>query len=459
MDETPQSRRKALAVPRAREKAAGLDRINTPAASPQPFSSIPRMPTILSPTEVTSRYPSSNLPGSAPSNELSDSGKRRTLMDGATGRRAAVNRPGTSRQSPPLPRRREQNAARPLSQVPGTLKLPAIPEDRYAASRSAAPVDDAALAGDPQEEWDDDYDEEWNAADAGDEWGQYARQSGGRELIPVDELVPETRYPISPLSPDSVPDLAAFRPSLPQVKPRVRVNTQMLIERARSPWSIARAILAVVAMIVALFATIAAMGEPSQKLMETAFAASSGSGSSFTVAGRVQPETQLLCPKCYDNNAQFVAWGDADCSAATASEVLLAWGVRGASIGKMIDDMVPDISLNGGLLTINGYQRGASHFGYRADISSHLSYNQIIYIAHTLGLPVIVNVRISYGYFHFFSGGHFLVVTDGDAQGVTIVDSSEYYIKYLPRDVLYSMFTGITAVLVPNGYFYSVPNI
>jgi ABC-type bacteriocin/lantibiotic exporter with double-glycine peptidase domain len=70
-----------------------------------------------------------------------------------------------------------------------------------------------------------------------------------------------------------------------------------------------------------------------------------------------------------------------------------------------------------------------------------------------------VNVRISYGYFHFFSGGHFLVMTNGDGQGVQIVDSSEYYIKYLPRDVLYSMFTGVSVVIVPKGYQYTVPNI
>jgi len=233
----------------------------------------------------------------------------------------------------------------------------------------------------------------------------------------------------------------------------------MLVERARSPWSIARMILAVLVMVVALFATIGGMGEPSQKLMQTAFASSAGSVSAPSVAGRVQPETQLLREDLYDNAAQFEAWGNADCSAAAASEVLTAWGVPGATIGKLIDTMQPDISLDGGLLRITGYQRGVSPFGYRADISDHLTYNQMVYITHTLGLPVIVNVRISYGYFHFFSGGHFLVMTDGDSQGLSIVDSSEYYIKYLPRDVFYSMFTGITVVIVPKGYSYSIPNI
>jgi hypothetical protein len=283
----------------------------------------------------------------------------------------------------------------------------------------------------------------------------YHHAAAGRE--PASELIPLPSYPGVNLSSESVPDLAAFRPLLQAASRRRRIDTQMLIERARSPWSITRTILAVLMMLVALFATIGGMGEPSQDLMETAFAARAGSVSAPSVAGRVQPETQLLQPKLYDNYAQFVAWGNADCSAAAASEVLTAWGVHGATIGKLIDTMGPDISLDGGLLHIKAVQRGVVPFGYQADISDHLTYNQMMYITHTLGLPVIVNVRISYGYFHFFSGGHFLVMTDGDSQGLQIVDSSEYYIKYLPRDVFYSMFTGITVVIVPKGFFYSIP--
>jgi ABC-type bacteriocin/lantibiotic exporter with double-glycine peptidase domain len=139
------------------------------------------------------------------------------------------------------------------------------------------------------------------------------------------------------------------------------------------------------------------------------------------------------------------------------SEVLTAWGKPGASIGRMIDVMQPDISLDGGLLTPHGFQRGAQAFGYRADISWNLTYKQLLYITNQLGLPVIVNVRISYGYYHFFAGGHFLVVTGGDDQGLTIVDSSEYYIRYLPLDTFASMFTGMTAMVVPQGYTYTVP--
>jgi hypothetical protein len=90
-------------------------------------------------------------------------------------------------------------------------------------------------------------------------------------------------------------------------------------------------------------------------------------------------------------------------------------------------------------------------------VDKQLTYDQMRYLTNTLGIPVIVNVRISYGYYHFFSGGHFLVMTYGDDQGLRLVDSSEYYLKYLPIDVFRSMFTGRTAVIVPKDFQYTLP--
>jgi hypothetical protein len=420
MGEDPRPVRKAPATPRPRSKRAKPDQAGAD-TSRETFSSIPRIPTILSPEELAARRNPRNSKDSFPSSQ-------RLLGD-------------------KIPRRtREQSAARPLSQVPGTLKLPSIPKITQTGPKTRSsrfPEDHAGGWRD----WDD--------------WGEhglsrYPDSNISVELQPGSDLIPLPSHPGVALLTESVPDLAAFRPALAARAPRQRINTQMLIERARSPWSITRTILAVLMMLVALFATIGGMGEPSQTLMQTAFAAQAGSESTSTT-GRVQPETQLLCTKCYDNNAQFQAWGNADCSAAAASEVLTAWGAHGASIGKLVDTMQPDISLDGGLLRTTGFQRGVAPFGYQADISDHLTYNQMVYITHTLGLPIIVNVRISYGYFHFFAGGHFLVMTDGDSQGLKIVDSSEYYITYLPRDVFYSMFTGITVVIVPKGYFYAIP--
>jgi hypothetical protein len=232
------------------------------------------------------------------------------------------------------------------------------------------------------------------------------------------------------------------------------VNTRAIVERARSPWSMARTLLAVLAISCGLWVSVSKAGEPGQPLMAV-FQTRSGSFDTRAIATLVQPETQGTRPDLYDSTAQFNDCWDAACSAAVLSEVLTAWSVPHATIGKLIDVMQPDISLNGGLLSPHGFQRGAAAFGYRADIDWHLTYKQLLYITNVLGLPVIINVRISYGYYHFFSGGHFLVMTGGDSQGLKIVDSSEYYIHYLPLDTFNSMFTGLTAVIVPTDYQYS----
>ncbi|MGZ3599249.1 MAG: hypothetical protein ACXWQ5_06000 [Ktedonobacterales bacterium] len=275
--------------------------------------------------------------------------------------------------------------------------------------------------------------------------------------LPRQEAHPSEPHLIPGLSTQaSIPALAAHRRM--QLPPRPRVNTRAIVERARSPWSMTRTMLAVLAISCALWLSLSAAGEPSQPLMAV-FQTRAGSFDARAITTLVQPQTQGTRPDLYDSKAQFDDWWNAACSAAVMSEILTAWGVPHMTIGKMIDAMQPDISLNGGLLTSHGFQRGANAFGYRADISSHLTYKQLLYITNVLGLPVIVNVRINYGYYRFFDGGHFLVMTGGDAGGVKIVDSSEYYIHYLPLDTFYSMFTGITAIIVPKDYQYSMPSI
>ncbi len=257
---------------------------------------------------------------------------------------------------------------------------------------------------------------------------------------------------LEPASDPGVPALAA-RQAVPARRPRL--DTRAIARTARNPWSVGRTLLAVIAISAAIWTSLSAAGEPSQPLMS--FQAGVGSHDARAITRLVQPETQGKRPDLYDSVDQFNAWWDAACSAAVMSEILTAWGKQGTTIGRMIDVMQPDISLNGGLLTPHGFQRGAAVYGYRADISWKLTYKQMLYITNVLGLPVIVNVRISYGYYHFFSGGHFLVVTGGDDQGLTIVDSSEYYIHYLPIETFTSMFTGMTAIVVPQAYSYNVP--
>jgi hypothetical protein len=342
----------------------------------------------------------------------SDTAKRRTLMDGATARQRAIR--------PAAPRVLDLTPPRGVPVSHPEMDDPDSSGRRRREQTAARPL---ALPPLP------------------------ARQI---ELAVVEEPHPAPSQLIAP-------DPTAYRRSVPARRPRL--DTRALVRRARSPWSLSRTVLAVLALTAALWAGVTHAGEPSQPLMANSWATTSDSQVAQAITSFVKPETQGTRPDLYDSYAQYNDWWDAACSAAVMSEVLTAWSVPHATIGHMIDVMQPDISLNGGLLTPHGFIRGAAASGYRADISWKLTYKQMQYITNVLGLPVIVNVRISYGYYHFFSGGHFLVMTGGDGQGLRIVDSSEYYIHYLPKDTFDSMFTGMTAVVVPNGYDYTVPSI
>ncbi len=289
-----------------------------------------------------------------------------------------------------------------------------------------------------------------------------SREAMGREPIRrnlrmVDAELPTTALALSTAS---VPDLVAFRPR----PARPRVDTRAILETARKPWSVTRITLALLAAVLAIGTTFAHAGESAQPLMFSQAAAGVGPDTNApwpvnAVTARVQPETQLLRPDLYDSVDQMNLWGPADCSAAVLSEVLTAYGVPNATIGRMVNELGPDISPHGGLETYDGFNKIAQLHGYRADLymDKPLTYKQMQYLTNTLGIPVIVNVHISYGYYRFFAGGHFLVMTYGDDQGLRLVDSSEYYVKYLPMDVFNSMFTNRTVVIVPKDYQYTLP--
>lgn len=253
----------------------------------------------------------------------------------------------------------------------------------------------------------------------------------------------------------SVPDLVAFHP-VPGLLARLPVRTRAVIERASRPWSLARLVGVIVIIVVAVVVSLSAAGEGA--LPAFAFQAAAGTTLAAAVDANVVPITQLLRCDEYDSMSQCQAYGNASCSAAAMTEVFTAWGVQNITIGRVIDELGPDISPNGGLLTHQGFERVAVMHNFRADIRTNLTYNQILYIVNNLGWPLITDVRISYGYYYFLAGGHFLVATGGNADGLRITDSSEYYIHYLPKSVFYSMFTGSTVLLVPQGAEYTLPN-
>jgi predicted double-glycine peptidase len=177
------------------------------------------------------------------------------------------------------------------------------------------------------------------------------------------------------------------------------------------------------------------------------------------VASRVQAFTQGKRVDLYDSVDQFNQWWGSACSAAVLAEILNAYGVPNATIGKMIDELGPDISTQWGLETYDGFNKVAQMHGFRADIyvDRHLTYHQMQYLTNTLGLPVIVNVRATTGYYHYLSGGHFLVMTGGDGNSIRLVDSSLYYIKSLPLGTFNWMFRQRTVVIVPVDYHYDLP--
>jgi hypothetical protein len=182
-------------------------------------------------------------------------------------------------------------------------------------------------------------------------------------------------------------------------------------------------------------------------------------GVDFNLLTRIQPLTQLKRADQYDNTAQFNAWGGAACSAAVLAETLTAYGVPHATIGHMIDELGGNISQQWGLVSYNGFAQVAAKHGLRADmyVDHPLTYAQMLYLTNTLHVPLIVNVRATSGYYHYLDGGHFLVMTGGDAQTVRLVDSSEYYIKSLPYNTFMGMYRNRSVAIVPQDFHYTLP--
>jgi hypothetical protein len=361
-------------------------------------------------------------PSIRPDSRGGSSGRHRTLLSRFTVRRAAHRQrldtwqeysqqsdewEGEPYDDPPDRRERDRShsSARPLRALQPVA--PALPEPQY----------------------EDDYEDDL------DSFGRY------------DDLS------LDGLSTESVPDLVAYRPSRPPAR-RVTAYTQALVRSANNPWNVVRAVCAALAICMTLFVGIAVAGEASQPLM--AFETNVGSASAGKITSQVQAFTQMRRPDLYDSVAQFNNWSGAACSAAVTAEILTGWGVPKMTIGRVIDEMGSYISPYGGLLNYAGFDRVAAKHGFRGEFRDNLSYSDMLYITNNLGLPLIVNVRQSYGYYHYFSGGHFLVMTGGDSQGLRIVDSSLYYIRYLPKSVFYGMFTGRTELLVPKDYHYSL---
>jgi hypothetical protein len=216
------------------------------------------------------------------------------------------------------------------------------------------------------------------------------------------------------------------------------------------------------------------VGQPGLPLAPFPWAASNGAsgviasvGSAQTgyrfdgkMASRMQPMTQMKRVDLYDSRAQFSRWAGSACSAASLAEVLTAYGLPHMTIGRIIREMGADISPTWGLLTYNAFNKVVSKYGLRADVylaNNPLSYKQMLYLTNTLGIPVLVNMRATTGYYHYLSGGHILVMTGGSSSRIRLTDSSLYYIKSLPIGTYNAMARPRNVVIVPKNFHYKLP--
>ncbi len=172
------------------------------------------------------------------------------------------------------------------------------------------------------------------------------------------------------------------------------------------------------------------------------------------ITQRVKAITQWDPNAGYDSQAQRDAYWNSACSAAVLTELLTAWGVPHITIGRMIDELGPDITPWGGLMTQSAWNRVAQMHNMHATVymNRQLSYNDIVRMTVTQGIPVVLDIRDSYGrYYPALYGGHFLIVVGGSALGLNVVDSSLYHITFISTDQLdYLWERGESIVILPN---------
>lgn len=242
----------------------------------------------------------------------------------------------------------------------------------------------------------------------------------------------------------------------------------------RTATGVVRTLLISLVLYYVLSSGLQVVGQPGLPLAPFPWAASNGAsgviasvGSAQTgyrfdgkMASRMQPMTQMKRVDLYDSRAQFSRWAGSACSAASLAEVLTAYGLPHMTIGRIIREMGADISPTWGLLTYSAFNKVVSKYGLRADVylaNNPLSYKQMLYLTNTLGIPVLVNMRATTGYYHYLSGGHILVMTGGTSSRIRLTDSSLYYIKSLPIGTYNQMARPRNVVIVPKNFHYKLP--
>ncbi len=148
----------------------------------------------------------------------------------------------------------------------------------------------------------------------------------------------------------------------------------------------------------------------------------------------------------YSSQNEYDTWAASACSVAAMTEVINAYGhnYRLADILK-VEAGLHEISPERGLLEDKGIYHTMAQFDFKMVPLERGKLDNAIAVANQ-GHPVIVSFANS----SYWSGGHILVLRGGDAQNVSLADSSRLNLKVISRSQFLQWWSGFTALAVPQ---------
>jgi hypothetical protein len=335
-----------------------------------------------------------------------------------------------------MPERRDRSTRWPRAKAPTTLSLPIIPLD-------GEPGTSGGRSGRPP---------------ASSDKLPAARQplSLDRRRVPMvpddwdDEDIPATRAMVAQRSQPRLPVAQTSLPSLPSMRAPAPVR------------SVKKGIVWQIVLLGIILATVLTSLRPAgspQDALASAFQAQASAHRNVKITDLVPTFTQLDPTIGYLSTAQYNMYWNVDCGAAATSEVLTAWGDPRGAIGYVINDMVPHLTTAGMADPPGAFEAIARTHHFALVMTYSMTPAQLAQITEVQGIPVIVGVRDTYGgYYRYFAPGHYLVVVGADANGFQIVDSSTYYIHYLPTATFVSLWDNNFAVIFTSpSYGFQYP--
>ena len=352
---------------------------------------------------------------------------------------------------PPEPQRRE-----PSQSIPRTLSLPVIPatpptgKGRSTGSQENRPRSTSGVSRPVRP---DTYaDHQWDA-ETSDTTGE-----------PYGDVAASTRMPTIPttsqlqvISQKLI--IARAQQNSQAVAPYfARSQKQALPQRSFKRTLIWQGLLLAV-MVVTFLSTLKTTDGETNGALANAFQASTSAKKETKITAKVPTFIQIDPTIGYLSTDQYSRYNRADCSAAATDEVLTAWGDPNGNIGHVIEDMGSGLDAGSGLVSTSAFTNVAAKHNFNVIVTNNITIDQLRQIVGVQNIPVVIGVRDTLGgYYRYFAPGHFLVVTGADANGFQIVDSSTYFVHYLPTDTFLSLWaTPKAAIFTPNGLAFQLP--